>query len=235
MHASPRHVSLRLVARLAVLVCLAGCEAAKPPAAPIPTAEATSVPAEAPGTTSGSKPEGTPPASADPVPAAEPAGPATPVITESGPLDLDGISFLQPAGWIRVSPPSSNILEAEFTLPKAEGDEYDGRLTIMAAGGGFDGNVGRWRGEFDGLGQEDMQTDTLTINGLEANRVDIRGVWKGPSFKPVPPREGYRLIAVILPTGAQSAYYVKVTGPLNTIAEHKPRIDSFVQSAQLKK
>ena len=124
---------------------------------------------------------------------------------------------------------------AEFTLPKVDGDEYDGRLTIMAAGGGFDGNIGRWRGEFDGLGQDDVKTETVSINGLEANRVDIRGVWKGPSFKPVPPREGYRLIAVILPTGAQSAYYVKVTGPANTVAEHLERIDQFVQSAKLKK
>jgi len=215
-----------------LLVCgiavawFAGCEGAKPPAAPIPTAEATTPPQ--------------PDQPADPSPATDSApapgaAPATSATTESGPLELDGISFIQPAGWVRVTPPSSNILDAEFTLPKVDGDEYDGRLTIMAAGGGFDGNIGRWRGEFDGLGQDDVKTETVSINGLEANRVDIRGVWKGPSFKPVPPREGYRLIAVILPTGAQSAYYVKVTGPANTVAEHLERIDQFVQSAKLKK
>lgn len=214
-----------LVCGIAV-ACFAGCEGAKPPAAPIPTAEATTPPQ--------------PDQPADPSPATDSAptpsaAPATPATTESGPLELDGISFIQPAGWVRVTPPSSNILDAEFTLPKVDGDEYDGRLTIMAAGGGFDGNIGRWRGEFDGLGQDDVKTETVSINGLEANRVDIRGVWKGPSFKPVPPREGYRLIAVILPTGAQSAYYVKVTGPANTVAEHLERIDQFVQSAKLKK
>ena len=222
-------VSSSLLVCAVAVVRFTGCEGAKPPAAPIPTAEATASP-------SSDQPVASTPA-ADVSPAGEPVpdAPAAPATTESGPLELDGVSFIQPAGWVRVSPPSSNILDAEFTLPKVEGDEYDGRLTIMAAGGGFDGNIGRWRGEFDGLGQDDVKTETVSINGLEANRVDIRGAWKGPSFKPVPLREGYRLIAVILPTGAQSAYYVKVTGPANTVAEHLERIDQFVQSAKLKK
>lgn len=224
---------MKLVSRVLALglafVGLTGCEAAKPPAAPIPTAESTTPPESAPVASQ----DAAAPATTDADPAA--ATPTAPAPTEAGPLELEGISFLQPAGWVRVSPPSSNILEAEFTLPKVDGDEFDGRLTIMAAGGGFDGNIGRWRGEFSDLGQDDVKTDTVPIDGLEANRVDIRGVWKGPSFKPVPPREGYRLIAVILPTGAQSAYYVKVTGPANTVAEHQERIDSFMKSAKLKK
>src|SRR5262245_40234247 len=43
----------------------------------------------------------------------------------SGPqeLKLDGIAFVVPGSWKRVKP-QTNIIEAEFELPRAAGDEY---------------------------------------------------------------------------------------------------------------
>ena len=214
-----------------VVVLLAGCEAAKPPEAPIPTAEATNKPETA-------KPEtpkidlaaanGSTPAS-DPAAAANEAKPIS-----TGPLDLDGVSLIVPEGWQRVDPPTSRIVEAEFAIPKAEGDEFDGRLTIMAAGGGRDDNIGRWRGEFVVESQDDAKTEALTVSGVESTKVDIRGTWKGPSFKPVPPRENYRMLAVIVPTGQTAAYYVKLVGPKATMAANAEKFDAFVSSMKLK-
>src|SRR5579863_4228522 len=49
-------------------------------------------------------------------------------------LEETDATFTLPAGWKRVKP-DIRIVEAEFELPRAEGDEYDGRLTLMSSGG----------------------------------------------------------------------------------------------------
>jgi len=215
-----------VVVVLLAMVLLAGCEAAKPPEAPIPTAKVTATPEP-------SQTKAAEPATASP--AAEPAAGAAEPKAAAGPLDLDGVSLIVPEGWQRVDPPTSRIVEAEFAIPKAEGDEFDGRLTIMAAGGGRDDNIGRWRGEFVIEGQDDAKTETLTVSGIESTKVDIRGTWKGPSFKPVPPRDNYRMLAVIVPTGQTAAYYLKLVGPKATMAANAEKFDAFVSSLTLKR
>lgn len=52
-----------------------------------------------------------------------------------------------PVAW-KKGTPRSRIVEHEFTLPKAEGDQEDGRLTIMSAGGGVEANIARWEAQF---------------------------------------------------------------------------------------
>lgn len=141
-----------------------------------------------------------------------------------------GISFTMPAGWKKV-PVKGNIPEAEYALPKVEGDEFDGRLTMMASGGGLEENLKRWQGEFNGA--EAPKVETMMIDGVKASVVDIRGEWKGSSFRPVEPRPEHRLIAVFIPMKGRNDYYVKLTGPKATLAKRDEEITRFLKSASI--
>lgn|GEM_PF-432382 len=159
---------------------------------------------------------------------------AKPAPTKPGVLELDRISFLTPAGWKRVEPPSSRIVEAEFQIPRSEGDEFDGRLTLMAAGGDNDANIARWNSEFIRDPNEPTVQETIKIGEVEAQWIDIRGEWKGSSFAPISPRAEYRMLAVIVPLTEYSSFFIKLVGPRQTLAAHEKQFQEFVKSARIK-
>ena len=110
-----------------------------------------------------------------------------------------------PQGWIRKEP-KVRIIEHEFEVPAAEGDEKPGRVTIMGAGGSIDDNIARWAGQFsqpDGSDTADqLKTRKATIAGQDVTFVDIRGTYedKAGPFVPGPgiKRENYRMLAAII-------------------------------------
>lgn len=152
-------------------------------------------------------------------------------------VKLEGISLIVPPSWKKV-PPANRIIEAEFSLPRVEGDEFDGRLTIMPAGGDTEANIDRWKGEFVQKGDAPPKVETVKIDGVEAVWVDLRGDWRGSSgasgAKPQPPRTDYRMLAVIVPFSEMSSYFIKLTGPRETIAAREEEFRSFVKSAHLR-
>lgn len=149
-------------------------------------------------------------------------------------LKLEGVSVFVPQNWKQATP-ANKIIEAEFALPKAEGDQFDGRLTIMAAGGDTDANIDRWKSEF--LGQTEIKTETLEVGTLEVTWVDIRGEWRGSASSQVKsgPRPDYRMLAVIIPFSEMSSYFYKLTGPRETLAAHEEAFKSFVKSTRVKR
>lgn len=161
-----------------------------------------------------------------------------PASDQKGELKLEVIAFQIPADWKRVNPPSVRILDAEFSLPKAEGDEFDGRLTLMAAGGSLDASVARWSGEFiqeQGLGPK---IETLTLGANEVTWVDIRGTYLGPANRApgtpaIEPRPDYRMVAVVVPLTETHAYYIKLTAPKATVAARLDELKEFVRSAKV--
>src|SRR5262245_50558473 len=57
------------------------------------------------------------------------------------------LSLTAPANWTKKEP-ASRIVEIEFAVPPAKGDETPGRLTGMGAGGSVESNVDRWVDQF---------------------------------------------------------------------------------------
>ena len=55
-------------------------------------------------------------------------------------VDLDGVRLTAPATWERKTP-RVEIIRAEFSLRRAEGDGADGRLTVSVAGGSLKDNI----------------------------------------------------------------------------------------------
>jgi hypothetical protein len=203
------------------VLMLAGCsgsyEPAKREAAPADSA-VTAAPAETP------PPITNPHAALTAAVAAEDLGPDVTV----GAIQLKG-----PDGWTRKQA-RSQFVAAEFALPKAEGDESDGRLTLSLAGGSVEENVKRWRGQFGGKPEKDSQQE-LDIAGFKVTVVDFIGTFAdqpGP-FAPAVERPGYRMLAAIVPVGGQ-LHFIKAYGPQKTMADQEDAFHAFLQTLQKK-
>jgi hypothetical protein len=128
--------------------------------------------------------------------------------------------------------PSSSFVAAEFTLPRAKGDDADGRLTISTAGGTVEANIDRWKGQFSAQAQPAAQEE-IDVGGMKVTLVDLSGDFsdqRGP-FAPAVERPAYRMIAAIVAVEGQ-LHFVKATGPQKTIASHADEIHKFVRTVQ---
>lgn len=142
------------------------------------------------------------------------------------------VRFDAPSDWKKVQP-SNNIVEAEFELPRAEGDEYDGRLTLMSVAGDPQQTIATRKGEFNFEPGEPPREEKMEIAGAEATLVDLRGEWLGmASGQKMAPRPGYRMLLVIVPIPG-GPLYVKLTGPRATLAGREDEFRAFLRSARL--
>jgi hypothetical protein len=148
-----------------------------------------------------------------------------------GPVELDKVTLVAPAGWDRREPSSGFVL-AEFYLTKAAGDEKDGRLTVSTAGGDLEANIERWRSQFGGKPKAESRRTTQAA-GLEITLVDISGDFqdqRGP-FAPATTLSGSRMLAAIIPVEGE-LYFIKAVGPEKTIEAHEEQFVSFVESVK---
>jgi hypothetical protein len=200
---------IRLLLSLTCALSLAGCQAgAETPAEPKATAAEATTPSE----------NTSPPAA---------------VNQTDGKLSLDKLVFTVPEGW-QAKPASSGFVLAEYVLPKAEGDEADGRLTVSVAGGTIEANIDRWRDQFGGK-PEQATEEKKQVSGLEISFVDFAGEFsdqRGP-FAPPTKRSGYRMLAAVIPVDGE-LHFVKATGPKATIAAHAERFQQFIGSVAKK-
>src|SRR5262245_1595304 len=152
------------------------------------------------------------------------------------------LSLTAPAGWKKTEPPSSRIVEAEFAVPAAKGDETPGRLTAMGAGGSVESNVERWVGQFVGPGGASPKPrgDKTTVSGAEIEFVDLAGNYKdsvggGPfaGGKTVM-RDNYRMLGAIIQTKDKGNYFLKLYGPKATIDENEKGFQEMVKSLKVK-
>lgn len=155
-------------------------------------------------------------------------------IAESHELELEGIRFVVPGGWKQVKP-QTKIVEAEFEVPRIDGDEFDGRLTMMSSMGDPQDVISNRTAEFVREPGSGLKIDKLPIDKIEATWVDLQGEWKGTAFslRKSEPRPDYRMLLVIIPFTERSAFYVKLTGPRETVNAREDEFRAFVQSAEI--
>ena len=211
------------------VLLFAGCGGSHDPAR-----QNASGPAEPPAPAASSAPEAAAPSAAAPADALH-QGLAKPAVAENlGPdVAVGAIQLKAPEGWTRKQP-RSQFIAAEFALPKAEGDELDGRLTVSLAGGSVADNVKRWRDQFGGKPEKDSQQE-LDIAGFKVTVVDFIGSFAdqpGP-FAPAVERPGYRMLAAIVPVGEQ-LHFIKAYGPQKTMADQEDAFHAFLQTLQKK-
>ncbi len=156
------------------------------------------------------------------------------VIENDGKLDVETAHWTVPKTWVRKSP--GMMLLAEYAVPKAEGDKQDGRFTVSQLGGGVEGNIDRWKGQFSKLDKQNQEA--FDLDQLKVTLVDLSGVYNdsrgmmGPSVS----RSGYRMLGAVVEVPGQSTlYFLKCYGPEKTIAAHADEIKTFIRSMKVDK
>lgn len=133
---------------------------------------------------------------------------------------------------------------AQYLLPKAGGDSEDALLIVYyfgkGQGGSAEANTDRWIGQIqqpDGSSsKEKAKTETLTVNGLAVTMVDVLGNYSGgmsPDSAPAEKKSIYRLRAAVIETPAGN-YYVKLTGPKNTVGHWDQAYTDYIKSFEFK-
>ncbi|QDT37206.1 hypothetical protein [Stratiformator vulcanicus] len=142
---------------------------------------------------------------------------------ESNEVKIQDIKLDVPESWEQ-QPPANRLRLAQFELPTTEGDEAKPELVISFFGGGaggVDANIQRWIGQFAGEGRTAKVKKGSSEQG-DYYLVDIAGTYNqsvGPPFlrqtKAVP---GSRMIGVILQVKDTGNYFLKLTGPDESVA-----------------
>jgi len=149
-----------------------------------------------------------------------------------------GLTFTAPDGW-RQSPPGSSMRVAEFTLPRASGDAEDALLIVYyfgGSGGSVDANIQRWIGQMqqpDGKPSSAVaKKESRKVNGLNVSLVDVSGTYTAemsPGASAHHNNAHYRMRAGVVDTG-KGPYFIKLTGPEQTIAKWDAAFNQFVGS-----
>ena len=150
------------------------------------------------------------------------------------------LMFEATGDWKSVKP-KSRMLEFEIEVPKVEGDESNGRLTIMGAGGSIDANIQRWEGQFgqsDGSSTE-AKTKEVTVGEMEVTMVDISGTFTQTMGGPMSGGKkiespDQRMLAAIVQTPESGNYFVKLVGPAATIKANEAEFEKMIKGAKLK-
>lgn len=158
-----------------------------------------------------------------------------PVPAPTGPdVDLGQARLTAPTTWLRKAP-RVEFIRAEFTLPRAEGDAADGRITVSVARGGLKENVDRWRGQFGEKPEKESQ-EQVKVDGIDVTQVDFSGTYNdqmGP-MAPGVERTGYRMLGAVFELGGE-LHFIKAYGPAKTMEARAAEFRAFVQSLKVTK
>jgi len=150
---------------------------------------------------------------------------------------VSGLKFTAPDGWISETPTSS-MRQAQYRIPRAEGDVEDAELTVFffqGGGGGVQANVDRWIGQFskaDGSpANATAKTTHKTVHGIPLTIVDVTGTYDGGMSMQKEPalRPDYRMLAVVA-EAADGPWFFKLTGPEKTVLKWQPSFEAFLDS-----
>ena len=161
----------------------------------------------------------------------------------SSPAVAGEVHYKVPEGWT-TEKPTSDMRLAQYKLPKADGDTEDALLVVYYFGQGQGGpaqaNIDRWVNQMkqpDGQpSKERAKTESLTVNGLQVNTVDLTGNYSGgmsPDSAPVDSKSIYRLRAAVIET-PKGSYFVKLTGPEKTVARWNQTYTDYIKSFEFK-
>ncbi len=158
----------------------------------------------------------------------------------AAPAMTGGLKFTAPSGWISEKP-SNNMRQAQYRLPRVEGDTEDAEMVVyyfQGGGGGVQANIDRWIGQFtkaDGSPVGDLaKTSRKTVNGIQVSLVDVSGTYSGamsPMGGSSEPKTNYRMLGAVA-EAASGPWFFKLTGPVKTVTKWQSSFDSFIDTIQ---
>ena len=169
-----------------------------------------------------------------PAPAAEPATGGEPAASPWKPGEafvVMGLKVKAPEGWLRQKP-ANRMRKAQFKLPHAENDTFDGELTVIPAFGGMDANIQRWKQQFKEV--PEPLINKREVSGMEVSIVQLDGtyLYKARPMDPaetVQPRSDYRVLAAVVQAPGGQVFF-KSFGPRATMEKWQEAFTDMVDS-----
>ena len=169
-----------------------------------------------------------------PAPAAEPAAGGEPAASPWKPGEafvVMGLKVKAPEGWLRQKP-ANRMRKAQFKLPHAENDTFDGELTVIPAFGGMDANLQRWKQQFKEV--PEPLINKREVSGMEVSIVQLDGtyLYKARPMDPaetVQPRPDYRVLAAVVQAPGGQVFF-KSFGPRATMEKWQEAFTDMVDS-----
>jgi hypothetical protein len=151
-----------------------------------------------------------------------------------------GLAYTKPTDWKSV-PTTSSMRVAQFAIPHAASDTADAELVVYyfgGSGGTVEANIERWVGQMqqpDGRPSSAVaKQSTRTANGLLVTLVDVAGTYvaemtPGSAQRHNSPNFRLRAAVVTTPNGP---YFIKLTGPANTVTAAESAFEQFLSSVK---
>lgn len=149
--------------------------------------------------------------------------------TEAAEKRLAGVVVTIPAGW-EERPLASDVILAEYRLSGTAGPA---RLTMSSTRGGVDANLERWHTQFTRTeGDPPPQQTTVSVDGVDAVILELHGTFRD-SFTSQDPQPGWCMLGAAIPTGPEATFFVKMTGPRETVLARRDEFHNLVKTARL--
>jgi hypothetical protein len=133
--------------------------------------------------------------------------------------------------------PASRIIQHEFAVKHGEGDDAPtARLTMMAAGGGVQANLDRWKGQFSGAAKKVGETESFDAGKFKVHVLEVAGQYAetmggGPfSGGKTVMRDDYGMLGAIMVDGDGRSYFVKLIGPAAAVTPNKDAFMTMLKS-----
>lgn len=168
----------------------------------------------------------------NPKPAAVESSAAKENATGTSERTFGGATFQVPNAWREAPLENSGfkILDADFRI---DGKAGEARLTLSATGGGVAENIDRWKGQFQrGPNDPESRESSLTVAGREAKLVELFGTFRD-GFRGGEPQPDSAMLGIVIPL-AGTNYFVKVTGPRETVLDAKDDVLKLVETARFR-
>ena len=146
---------------------------------------------------------------------------------------FDDAASLEVPTSFKTSPPKSRMLQYEFKVGE---EDKSARLTMMAAGGGVDPNIKRWKGQFAGGDPKAQKSEKIDVDGWDVHIVDCSGSYAermggGPfAGGKVVQREDYAMVGAIIAQPEGRLYFLKMIGPAETVKANRKTFVNMLKS-----
>jgi len=148
-------------------------------------------------------------------------------VASDGSMQVLGLRFEVPEGWV-TEPPGSSMRLAQFRLPRADGDDDDGLVTVTSAAGSVEENIRRWAGQVQGGTGPEVEDRSSGELGIHV--VAIEGTYSDSMSRDNPgPRPDHKLYAAIVQARGGQLFF-KGVGPKATIDRWRESFDGMVAS-----
>jgi hypothetical protein len=131
--------------------------------------------------------------------------------------------------------------QAQYRLPRAEGDPEDAEMVVFyfqGQGGSVQANIDRWIGQFskaDGTPANDTaKVSKRESHGVPLTIVDVSGTYTGsagPMMAGGAPKPNFRMIAAVAEHGS-GPWFFKLTGPSKTVSRWEASFQKFLETIQ---